>query len=445
MIKRFFRPRKPSRIFLSFGNCVALFKKLENFQRKLSYLYFTPVFPFVPRVGKREEKEITPFYSIFLKMNIPKRGIINLLKTISVVQKVNRPSEKSLFFYNLTNIFFEKMLVEYFSRLMRIPLSLERSRILRSTLIHKKTGYTITDRLYKTKLFKTSIKSYSLVHRVNQFLGIPRDMTSIIEKSSTSFTVFSRALPSVIYKIHQFARTDKLLKSSILKTKEFHKEAFLPIFITQFRTSLREKILENRNISLLEIHKRLFFYNQRQIARAAYYIKTLQEKIGYARTSRVLSKTSVIYTTMRKNVSRVLIEKKPYIKNLREARSKISFFRIPERISSIIKVREKALYLTTERVTPYTTYLTSSIREIQRRGKPYIIYEYPKSPAIINVSIPAVATSKSSTRNVNYTFRNVINVTVNVASLESDRDIRELGRKIAKILTEEARKYGVEL
>ncbi|RLE70765.1 MAG: hypothetical protein DRJ37_06025, partial [Thermoprotei archaeon] len=179
---------------------------------------------------------------------------------------------------------------------------------------------------------------------------------------------------------------------------------------------------------------------------AAYYIKALQERIEYARASRVLSKTSVIHTVMRKNVSRILIEKKPYIKNFREAGSKISFFRIPERISSIIKVREKTLYLTTERVTPYTTYLISSIREIQRRGgKPYIIYEYPKSPAIINVSIPAVTTSKSSTRNVNYTFRNVINVTVNVASLESDRDIRELGRKIAKILAEEARKYGVEL
>ena len=473
IVKRFLSRRKAVKSSLSFRVCQALFNKLSSLQKKTSYLYFIPVSPFVPKAKEEERKEITPFSSLLLKINVSKENISNLLRIIEKSQGINKFFEKSLFFYNLSSIikFFNKTLIHEKGKLTKLYSQLSDA----ITDFHTSSFHVLFSKSTYGRIIQSPIKSPNLLPRVSlKFLdvnrllyekyipkrnfifeklvkGIPKTLSReiVVSRKRVSFPGIiipsgrEYILTTCIYKIYRFfreSRMDKALEDKILKAREFPSVSTI-----RFYRSLGEKISKFESIPLSKIYEKIISYSQYRITGEIYNFKTLSRRSDYAKISPVFLRTSV-YTFMREN----LTGKIPNLKTYKKLEYGLPFFKIPKQpvssISSIIKIREKTMRLATEKITPYTVYLTTGIREIYRRGgKPYIIYEYPRSPTTINISLPAVTAGRLSTKNVNYTFRNVINVTVNVSSLESDRDIRELGRKIGRILAEEARKHGVEL
>ena len=86
----------------------------------------------------------------------------------------------------------------------------------------------------------------------------------------------------------------------------------------------------------------------------------------------------------------------------------------------------------------------SSLRTRERELR-YTFIPPPVSLTRLLVTSIASGSKSSPPPKVEHRFYNTFNISIQLSSTEDEESLRELGRKIARILAEEARRYGVEI
>ena len=391
---------------------------------KLRKVFYGLIVPYVPKLVSQERGEGLKAFSTIKIFNNYFKKIYNLDKLIKeFYSKHNYLKE----FYNKNTVFRESLektlhretsslkslyniaqktftvtkIVEKYGRDIRAPEVVKAGGLIPERRELTKIGQkNIVERFIATeKALNVHEKTLILSNSVNNII---KEFFNILTSKR-----FNEALYKVNNILKSFSTTEKVLN---LYSKEFN-----------------ERIVDtfSREAKILEIIRENTFSSEKLS------VEKLTNIEHYNSISRlIVNSIEKLYKSFMGVNERYFREsEKSYLSNVFE-----KYYSLSNVLTTSSVLREKAIetykYLVSAsktRETSFSTIATKTILETTR---------------FLNIPQTSLRGEPSSPR-IEQKFYNTFNITIQLRPSDEEEDLRELGRKIAKILAEEARKYGV--